>query len=342
MNIAHILPYSAKFPLTKHNGRYEWVLRLAKLQVKNGHTVTIYSSPQSNGEGILWESLPADLGSKEQNNIALFNAAFSNHEHDIFHSHFDYLHYLVADSTTKPVVFTQHWFPNQKIADMQANNHSGNVVAVPVTEYMRGKDIELGIKSSNKIYHGIDLSLFQLPTSPRSDHLICLGRISPNKGVYEAVQIAIKSVSKLDIVGKVNQIDQQYWTSILPFVDGENIRYLGPQPQETVAKLLGQAKAYLFPSQQPEAFGQVTIEAQACGTPVIISSVGASNELIIDGATGFIARSEQDYIDAINKVTMIDSQTCRNFAEKFDINQMAINYDQLYKSLTLESEQAPN
>lgn len=333
MNIAHLLPYTARFPLLKHNGRYEWVLRLAKLQTANGHQVTIYSSPESSGAGVQWESMTQGSGNRAEDNRNLILKAFSNNVHEIFHSHFDSLHYLVADQISKPIVFTQHWFPNQQISDASRLNKTGNVLAVPVTNYMREKNIELGLRTGQTIYHGIDLTLFKFRPKGKSDRLIFVGRISPNKGVKEAVQIAIDSNTKLDIVGKVNQSDAEYWKDVLKKVDGRQIRYLGPQSQPDVAELLGKARALLFPSQSPEAFGQTTIESQACGTPVIISDIGASSELVINNLTGFVAKTESDFIKSIEALDTIKASDCRKNAEQFDIHRMVKEYDKLYESL---------
>lgn len=137
----------------------------------------------------------------------------------------------------------------------------------------------------------------------------------------------------MDIVGKVNQADAAYWQTLEPLVDGQNIRYLGAKNAAEVASLMGKAQAVLFPSQQPEAFGQVTIEAQACGTPVIISDVGASRELVQDQRTGFVCDTRDSFIVAIKSVSAIDRAQCRLHASTFDIGTMVRRYDDLYLSL---------
>lgn len=333
MNIAHLLPYTAEFPLKKHNGRYDWALRLAKIQASQGHDVTIYSAPQSTGDGIVWRSIPQNLGDKTHNNTALITEAFQHQEHDIFHSHFDYLHYLVADLTIKPIVFTQHWFPSQIVADAGYANLSGNVVAIPVTNFMKIEDQRLGIKIADRIYHGIDLSLFKPSQDGHSDRLLFVGRITPNKGVREAIHIAKLAGEKLDIVGKINNVDSKYWNDLLPLVDGDQIRYLGPKSQAEVAEMLSHAKAFLFPSQAMEAFGQVTIEAQACDTPVIISNLGASNELVQNDITGFVVSTIAEFVEALDRLDTIQPNACRKFAEQFDLQIMVNKYTSLYESL---------
>lgn len=334
MNIAHLLPYSAVFPLAKHNGRYEWALKLARQQAKNGHQVTVYAGPHSTDSSpIRWRSLAKGKGGKKQNNKALAEAALTNIEHDVFHSHFDSLHYSLAYLTSRPIIVTQHWFPTASIAAAARNFTGQNTFVIPVTHYMEQKDAELGIKTKRMIYHGIDLSLFRPISAQPSSRFIFVGRITPAKGVREAVTLAKKAAIQLDIIGKVNEADQAYWQSILPSVDGDAIRYLGPQPQEKVAYFFQKAQALLFPSQHEEAFGQVTIEAQASGIPVIIRDIGASCELVQHGITGFVCSTEDDYLQAIKKIDSIDRHACRAFAETFSSDTMYSAYDQLYKEL---------
>lgn len=98
MKIAHIIPHSVSFPLSAHNGRYDWVYQLATRQARQGHSVTVYGGEHSFIENVKTESISELSPDKKQNNIETFRLAFS-HEHDVYHSHFDTLHYEVAHET---------------------------------------------------------------------------------------------------------------------------------------------------------------------------------------------------------------------------------------------------
>jgi len=333
MRIAHLLPHTAVFPLKKHNGRYEWALRLARIQAAAGHDVTIYAGEGSqDNANITWQSTPTTHLNKKEANLALLSKAFEDTQYDIYHSHFDYLHYLVADLTDKPIVVTQHWFPTEEIARAVPLNLHNNVVTVPVTDMMKKEDEMLGIPATVRIYHGIDLSLFH-PTTEHSDRFLFVGRIHPGKGIAEAIHYAKTANVPLDIIGKINDTEKAFWESIASDVDGEHIRYLGPQPQPVVATAFANARGFIFPSQIEEAFGQVTVEAQAAGTPVIISNVGPSRELVISGKTGFVCETDTDFIEAIEQIGTINRTDCRKHAEQFDLNKMVAEYDALYRSL---------
>lgn len=331
MNIAHLLPASAVFPLRKHNGRYEWVLRLARQQVADGHTVTIYAGVGSTDESaIIWRSIEKRTD-KLATNSALIQQALREKSHDVFHSHFDFLHYRHGDLTDKPIIVTQHWFPTTAFADEVTKNNTRNIVAVPVTHLMQQTNRKLGIPATAPIYHGIDLSLFH----PNQDamttsRLLFVGRIHPGKGVDKAIRYAIAAGAELDIVGKVNDSEREYWQELQPAIDGDVIRYLGPKRQTEVAELCQRAKALIFPNRHEEAFGQVIVEAQACGTPVIASSLGATSELIRDGETGFLCKTDEDFVRSIARVDRIDRKACSTHAQMFDFHTMVAAYDALY------------
>jgi glycosyltransferase involved in cell wall biosynthesis len=335
MDIAHLLPRTAHFPVAQFSGRYDWALRLALRQAADGHKVTIYAAPGS-GEGlsqVAWKSSSFDFEHKTLNNIALVKTALSDGRHDIYHSHFDKMHYFLGDDTEKPIVYTQHWFPNAGIASAARFNAKRNVIAVPPTHYMHAENKQLGMVSAEVIPHGIDLDVFRPINLPLNERLIFVGRISPQKGVLEAVQLARAANQKLDIVGRIKDKDMPYWKEIEALVDGEQIRYLGAKTQPEIAALFSQAKAFIFPAQVQEAFGQVTVEAQACGTPVIINDIGASNELVADGKTGFVVKTEAEFIQSINNIGRIDRKDCREFAEQFDMGRMVGSYNRLYAEL---------
>lgn len=338
MNVAHLLPASVRFPLQKHNGRYEWVLRLASMQVAAGHTVTIYCAPGSSYDaspGIQWSGLPATSSGSNNASQDLLRQAFANPRHEIFHSHLDTLHYAIADATNRPVVFTQHWFPDRSVADAVHLNTSHNVRAVPVTNYMWHEDSKLAIPCVDVIYHGIDLSLFKLSTKPRNDRLLFVGRIAPHKGVSEAVDIALRAGAKLDIMGKINAKDQAYYESFAGKIDGQNIRYLGPKSQADVAIAMRLSRALLFPGEHIEAFGQTIIEAAASGLPVIARDLGANAELIIDTVTGYVVKHSEDFTECIQQIDTIDSYACREHGKQFDINRMVSEYTALYEKLLM-------
>lgn len=333
MKIAHIIPYSVILPSTIHNGRYDWLLQLVELQNAVGHEVTIYCSPNSSIEFAKISSIPIATDDRSRNNDLLFEFALQ-HEHDVFHSHFDWLHYKFSAATTRPIVYTQHYPPDRELIEHNKLRKSCNVWAVPPTEFMLNIDKKYGIQSKGYIHHGINLNEFNHAETKRNNRLLFVGRLTPYKHVEVAMEVAKISGLGLDIVGKVAEKDCHYWNGINSGVDGEKIIYHGPLPQGQLRSFFQNARALIFPSDpDKEAFGLVAIESQACGTPVITQKGGARDELVLNGKTGFLCDTIDDYISVANKVASLNPDDCRNFAKQFDIKAMFQRYNELYESL---------
>jgi len=332
MNIAHIIPHSVVFPLKSHNGRYDWVHQLALLQVKQGHTVTIYGNPESYAEGLSFSGITQATDNKKQNNIETFRLAFSKN-HDVYHSHFDNLHYEVAQETTKPIIFTQHWWPTEQTINLATTLNPENVWAVPPTNYMKSFDIDSKIQTKGYIHHGIDLTTFHNTKNEKNGRLLFVGRISPEKNLYIAITAANKAGVGLDIVGKVTPKNEEYWKSYQDSIDGINIRYLGQKNQTELVELYSTALGTICPFEPTESFGLVSIESQACGTPILMMRGGSRAELVEEGKTGFLCESEDEFVTAIGKLSSLQSSDCITFSKNFDILSMVKAYEKLYLDL---------
>ena len=332
MNIAHIIPHSVGYPLPSHNGRYDWVYELAVRQAAAGHTVTIYGSPDSHVKGVRTIGISDATDDIRRNNIETFSLAFRA-AHDIYHSHFDNLHYGVAHETSRPIIFTQHWWPTEETIQAATTYPAKNVWAVPPTDFMYEHDKISGIQSKGFIYHGIDLTIFKPSVIEKTDRLLFVGRISPEKNLDLAIKVAKMADTKLDIIGKVAKKNEGYWQSLQPLIDGETIRYLGTKNHKELINYYSSAHGVLFPSDINEPFGLVAIEAQACGTPVIMKRGGSRGELIEDSLTGFLCDDPDSFVSAIHSLKTIKSKDCVTFAGRFDITTMIKQYEQLYTQL---------
>ncbi|NCO10713.1 glycosyltransferase family 4 protein [Candidatus Saccharibacteria bacterium] len=312
--------------------------QLALRQARQGHEVTIYCHPSSRSEKLHFRGISSAQTDKKINNINTFRLAFSN-DHDVYHSHFDNLHYEVAHETVKPIVFTQHWWPTEETINLAKQHQSHlNVWAVAPTKYMEGIDRANGIQTKGYIHHGINLDVFKPKPESKTNRLLCVGRIAPNKHIETALAVAKQSGVGLDIVGKLLDKDIDYWNSISNDIDGIGINYLGQKNKDDLVRLYSNAKAVICTFSEKEAFGLVAIEAQACGTPILITPGGAHAELLDSGKTGFICESIDEFEVAINEVVKIRSEDCINFIkDNFDITEMFEKYEKLYQELTYTS-----
>lgn len=192
------------------------------------------------------------------------------------------------------------------------------------------------------IYHGIDTTQWQPRLSGDSDYVAYLGRIVEPKGVHFAIQ-AVKKYNesaavplKLKIAGKhySGHSKDTYWQDVIEPELGDDIEYIGHiSDHEQKNEFLAGAKALLVPSTFNEPFGMVTIEALACGTPVIGGPQGATSELIKNGRTGFIVN--QDHIaDVLSEIDTMDRSKCRSVAEtQFSLARMASEHLSLYQKI---------
>ena len=185
-----------------------------------------------------------------------------------------------------------------------------------------------GLNYAETVYNGIDLEDYPVSEKP-SDYLLFAGRLVPEKGAAEAIQVARRANEKLLITGARAKLDY-FETAIEPFLDGE-IRFVNMTDHDRMPQLYGGAKALLFPVRWEEPFGLVMIEAMACGTPVIAFRRGSVPEIVIDGKTGFIVDNEDEMVAAVKRIDQIDRDECRKHVERnFTLARMMEDYVGVY------------
>ena len=181
------------------------------------------------------------------------------------------------------------------------------------------------------IYNGIDLA--DIPFSEKhGDYLLFVGRITPEKGVAEAVEVARKTGEKLFILGP--ETTGSYWEEkIKPYL-GDQIRHIGVVSRKELYEYYKNAKATLVPIQWEEPFGLVMIESMATGTPVIAFRRGSVPEIVIDGKNGFIVNTVEEMAEATKKIGRIDRNLCRAHIEQnFDLKRMIDRYEKEFLKL---------
>jgi glycosyltransferase involved in cell wall biosynthesis len=119
----------------------------------------------------------------------------------------------------------------------------------------------------------------------------------------------------------------------MPLLDRER-RFVGPLGTRGKRRLLGASRALLVPSLVEETSSLVAMEALACGTPVIAHRIGALEEIIEHGRTGFLVDDEEQMASAIAEVRLLDPRACRSQAlERFSVETMTARYLSIYRSL---------
>jgi glycosyltransferase involved in cell wall biosynthesis len=184
------------------------------------------------------------------------------------------------------------------------------------------------------VYHGLPADLYQFRAQPGS-YLAFLGRISPEKRVDRAIEIAKRVQIPLKIAAKIDCVDKKYFKSVIePLLCDSLVEVVGEISDREKDEFLGNAYALLTPIDWPEPFGLVMIEAMACGTPVIAYSGGAVPEIIEEGHTGFIVEELEGAVEAARKIPKLSRKRCREvFEQRFTATRMANDYVRAYERL---------
>ncbi len=169
----------------------------------------------------------------------------------------------------------------------------------------------------------------------QGSYLAFLGRISPEKGVDQAIEMAKRTGIPLKIAAKVDRADREYYEAMIkPLLDDPIAEYRGEIGEKDKNEFLGHALALLMPVNWPEPFGLVSIEALACGTPVIAYNRGAVPEILKDGLTGFVVPNLQAATHAIPQLPKVSRRACRrHFETRFTASRMSKDYEILYNKL---------
>ncbi|MGH7196998.1 MAG: glycosyltransferase family 4 protein [Candidatus Saccharimonadales bacterium] len=166
------------------------------------------------------------------------------------------------------------------------------------------------------------------------DYLLIAGRIVPEKGIKEAIQVAQATDHRLLIIGPVYPDNQGYFDQYIKPYLNDKILYLGYMEQEQLACYYKKAKAFLMPIQWEEPFGLTMIEAMACGTPVIALRRGAVQEVVADGKTGFVVDSITEMIEAVQKIDTINRADCREHVlQNFSLEKMVDAYEATFEKI---------
>ncbi|BAY38124.1 hypothetical protein NIES2111_24690 [Nostoc sp. NIES-2111] len=186
--------------------------------------------------------------------------------------------------------------------------------------------------------NGMDLSIYQFCDQP-SDFLAWVGRIAPEKALEDAVAAAKITGIPLKIFGfKQNE---QYWQDICQKYPDAPMIYRGFLPTEQLQQELGQCRALLVTPRWVEAFGNVAIEALACGVPVIAYRRGGLTEIVKDGETGFLVEpdSVDGLVNAIKRLDEIDRHACRQQAQtEYSQQAMGDRVEQWFRDILIGEE----
>src|SRR5690606_8231137 len=185
------------------------------------------------------------------------------------------------------------------------------------------------------IYNGIDLNEFTFKPSG-SGYAAWMGRLDVHKGPHLAIQTAKKLGIKLKLAGPRRleiPSEKQFWTNEIEPHLGSQIEWVGDLGIEDKNNFLGGADVLINPYVYNEAFGLVTVESLACGTPAIVPTWGGGSEIIEHGRSGYSGSTIDEWVEGAKKALKLDRSNCRNRAEKFSVHRMVSGYEEVIRKL---------
>jgi glycosyltransferase involved in cell wall biosynthesis len=344
MRIAQVAPLYESVPPKGYGGTERVVSYLTEELVRQGHRVTLFASGDSvtRAELIAPRHCALRLDSSCMDQLAchyvLLEHVFREaHRFDILHFHVDYLHFPLSTRLPHAHVSTLHGRLDMPELPALYQQYPG-VPVVSISDSQRRPLPWLNWQGT--VYHGLPLDLHTFRPRP-GDYLAFLGRISAEKRVDRAVEIARRTGMRLKVAAKIDKADREYYREVQGLLRDPLVEYVGEVGGKEKDEFLGNAYALLFPIDWPEPFGLVMIESMACGTPVIAWRCGSVPEVMTDGVTGFVVDSVDEAVEAVGRVGALDRRRCRQaFEERFSVGRMTRDYVAIYRRVLERREES--
>ncbi|TMI91002.1 MAG: glycosyltransferase family 4 protein [Bacteroidetes bacterium] len=337
MRVAQIAPLYESVPPKLYGGTERVVAYLTDELINQGHKVTLFASGDSNTKARLIPisqralRLYNHLDTLAYHILELQEVLERRNEFDILHFHTDYLHFPFTYNNPVTTITTLHG--RLDIDDLKPIYQKFR--KMPVVSISDSQREPLPMANwIGTVHHGLPLNLYKKGEG-KGNYVVFVGRISPEKRVDRAIEIAKRANLKIKIAAKIDKADQVYYEKEIKHLFTEpHVEFLGEVDENQKAELLEDAFAMLFPIDWREPFGIVTIEALACGTPIIAFNHGSVPEIIEPGKTGYIVESVSEAVTALQKTDKISRDDCRqSFENRFSATIMAKKYVQLYEKL---------
>jgi glycosyltransferase involved in cell wall biosynthesis len=325
-----------------YGGTERVVSYLTEELVRQGHEVTLFASGDSVTAANLVPCSPRSLRLDENcidqlahHIVMLERVARTASSFDIVHFHIDYLHFPMSRRGNYAHLTTLHG--RLDIPDLVPVYREFRDMPVVSISNAQRKPLP-GVNWQSTVYHGLPADLYTLHAEP-GKYLAFVGRISPEKRVDRAIEIAVRAGMPLKIAAKVDRVDREYFEDVIePLLDHPLVEYIGEIGDHEKDEFLGNATAFVFPIDWPEPFGLSMIEAMACGTPVIAFPCGSVPEVIDHGVTGFIANNMDEAVDTVGRIHTLSRERVRQvFEQRFTAERMARDYVALYERLARTS-----
>ena len=338
LRIAQLAPLYESVPPHGYGGTERVVSYLTEELFRRGHEVTLFASGDSATSACLVPCAPRALRLDPSRpdelvpHLLMIERVYQRAlAFDVIHAHLDHLSYPVARRCRVPSLSTLHGrLDLPHLPPIYREFEEQRVVSISNSQ----RRPLPWLRWAGTVYHGLPKDLYEFHETS-DDYLAFVGRISPEKRVDRAIEIAVRTGRTLRIAGKIDKVDRDYYREcVRPLMEHPLVEYVGEIDDREKNEFLGGAAALLFPIDWPEPFGLIMIESLACGTPVVGWRHGSVPEVLSHGETGFVCDNLDDAVRAIHDIDRIDRHLCRKiFDERFTAARMAEDYLVIYRGL---------
>ncbi|MDQ4069499.1 MAG: glycosyltransferase family 4 protein [Actinomycetota bacterium] len=256
-------------------------------------------------------------------------------ECEIIHDHTMIGPVYASALTDVPVVTTIHGPLNVELNEIYGRiGHRVPLIAISHAQLRAHPELPVAAV----IHHGVDVGDFPVGKG-KGDYCMYLGRMVAEKGAHRAILAAREAGMPIVLAGKMREPwEREYFETEIEPLLGEEVQYLGEIPYEEKLRLLGGARATLFPIRWNEPFGLVMLESLACGSPVLAFPEGAAPEVVADGRTGYLCKDTSDMAARLRTIDEVDRAECRADVEvRFSTERMAREHAELFERILSRS-----
>ncbi|HXU85527.1 MAG TPA: glycosyltransferase family 4 protein [Verrucomicrobiae bacterium] len=324
-------------PPEAYGGTERVVFELVTELDRRGHEVTTFASADSAVPGRLVGTVPQALRPAGHGGdisgymlSTMLRVLDRDREFDLIHSHLEWYSLALRRATRRPVVATFHGRLDLPWSRDALADRPDGMVAISESQASTHPDVPWTI-----VHNGLTLDPSPF-NERRSEALAFVGRVTPEKGIIEAIEIAQRADRPLRIAAKIGPTPKEQAFNDEVFqpalrAAGGQVEFLGELSGTERDALFADSSAVLMPGSWPEPFGLVAIEALACGTPVLARRVGGLAEIIRDGVDGFFGDDVTELAFLVDRVAELDRAEIRaSVIDRFSAKRMADGYEALY------------
>lgn len=339
MKIAQIAPLAESVPPKLYGGTERVVAYLTDELVRLGHEVTLFASGDSETPARLVACTPRALRLDTAVRdpmphlvLMLERVRQRAHEFDVLHFHIEPpLHFPLFRGMGRKVLTTLHGrLDNPDLQPLLREFKDMPVVSISDSQRVHAP----AMNWLATVHHGLSPQVCPFNPAPRGQYFAFLGRVSPEKGLERAIELAHRAGVRLRIAAKIDYTDERFFLERIAPAVGGAVEFLGELPERDKPAFLGNASGLVFPIDWPEPFGLAMIEAMSCGTPVLAWRMGSVPEIVDHGLTGFIVDSVDAALEHLPRLLELDrSQVRRRFEARFLASRMTQDYLGVYRAL---------